>query len=403
MVTVLAPTSSHAVVTLESVLDARRAIVQHDSKRTETIALSEQNSARISGLNDKIFEIEKSLQEIKQDIEKNEKGMSEFPEMVGNFQPKITALITSKAKLLNQRKKNQSNIKRLKVENNELTTKAKEHKINSDKQKKRLGNLKQSYLDRQVSNTIKQAEQGQTIIETQQLTCSFTDVFGQYKGDKSACSRLAVEQAKRNAAEKYSPTNITSEIESRNFEITSESSSQYYSVDVLIIKEFKDDTWLKMEVDAERFRAQFKGEIKITPAFTLKTRQKLMNRFAVQLAGEIGQVAAMEKRNTISSAQDRIEREEEANIQERKASQEYLDLRREIDALKNANNAQQVEVQLQASVQAEHQRNLDEQTEESRIKAEVQRRLKAERQLLEKEAKAIEEKDERDVFLPPVF
>jgi chromosome segregation ATPase len=148
MVTVLAPTSSHAVVTLESVLDARRAIVQHDSKRTETIALSEQNSARISGLNDKIFEIEKSLQEIKQDIEKNEKGMSEFPEMVGNFQPKITALITSKAKLLNQRKKNQSNIKRLKVENNELTTKAKEHKINSDKQKKRLGNLKQSYLDR---------------------------------------------------------------------------------------------------------------------------------------------------------------------------------------------------------------------------------------------------------------
>lgn len=63
----------------------------------------------------------------------------------------------------------------------------------------------------------------------------------------------------------------------------------------------------------------------------------------------------------------------------------------------------QVEVQLQASTQAEHQRNLDEQTEESRIKAEVQRRLKAERQLLEKEAKAIEEKDERDVFLPPVF
>lgn len=394
---------AQAAVNLDTVLDARRAIVQHDSKSEAATASIEQNKARISGFEDKIIAIDISLDRIKKDIGKNEQGMSDFPEMASVFQPKISALITTKAKLLGQRKIHTQTIKQLNNENNDLATEAETHKIDSAKQSRRLQKLKQSYLDKQVSDTVKQAEQGQIVIETQQVTCSFSDVFGKYKGDKSACSRLVVEQAKRSAAEKYSPTNITSEIESRDFEITSESSSQYYSVDVSIQKEFKDDTWLKMEPESERYRAQFKGKIKITPAFTKKTRQKLMERFAVQLSGEIGQVAAMEKRKTIAGAQDRIEREEEAKIQERKASQEYEALRREIEALKNANSARQVEQQQQASAKAEHQRDLDRQAEEARVKAEVQRRLQAERRQLEKEAQAIAQEEEKEVFVPPVF
>jgi len=318
------------------------------------------------------------------------------------FQPKISALIGSKAKLLGQRRKYSNNINALQDENNDLLTSAEEHRIDSAKQGRYLQKLKQSYLDKQVSDTIKNAEKGKLVTETQQVTCSFADVFGKHKGDKSVCSRLAVEQAKRSAAEKYSPTNITSEIESRNFEITSESSSQYYSVDVSIEKEIKNETWLKMEAEAERYRAQFTGQIRITPAFTKKTRQKLMERFAVQLGGEIGQVAASEKRKTISTARVRIEREEEAKVEEQSANAEFDALRREIELLKQANDARQIEQQQQASVKAERKRDMNRQAEEARAKAEVQRRIQAEERLLERQAKEIEE-EEKEVFVPPVF
>jgi len=323
--------------------------------------------------------------------------------MAFNFQPKISALITSKAKLLGQRKKYSQSIKALQDEISDLSIEAEEHQIDAAKQSRRLKKLKQSYLDKQVSQTINKAEKGQLVIETQQLTCSFSDIFGKHKGDKSVCTRLAVEQAKRSAAEKYSPTNITSEIESRNFEITSESSSQYYAVDVAIVKEFKNDTWLKMEPDAERYRAQFKGQIRITPAFTKKTRQKLMERFAIQLAGEVGQVAAMEKRKTIAAASKRIEREEEAKVQESSANAEFEALRREIELLKKANSARQVEQQQQASAKAERKRDMDRQSEEARVQAEVQRRIQAEKRLLEQQAREIEEEEEKEVFVPPVF
>lgn len=400
-VSITAP--SFAVVGLEDVLEARRAIVQHDSKSDAALATSKQNSVRITSFQGKIKEIEKSLTGVKRDINKNEEGMSNFPEMVTVFQPKITALITSKAKLLSQRKQHLNSINLLKDEINDLETTAEEHKIDSNKQSRRLKKLKQSYLDTQVSNAIKKAEVGKLVIETLQVTCSFKDIFGKHDGDKSVCSRRAVEKAKLAAAEKYSPTNITSEIESRNFEITSESSSQYYSVDVSIEREFKNDTWLRMEAASERYRAQFKGEIRITPAFTKKTRQKLMERFAVQLSGEVGQVAAMEKRRTITAARERIEREEEAKIQERKATLDFEALRREIEALKNANNARQIEAQQQASAKSERSRALDRQAEEARIKAEVQRRLKAEKKQLDQEANQIEMEEEKTVFVPPVF
>ncbi len=394
---------SYASVSLDDVLDSRRAIVQHDAKQESANASMAQNKARITGLKEKITEVDQSLAGVKKDISRNEKGMSDFPELAANFQPKISALITSKAKLLSQRKKYSRSINALQDANSDFSIEAEEHKIDSAKQSRRLKKLKQSYLDKQVSQSINQAEKGQTAIETQQVTCSFADIFGKHKGDKSVCSRLAVEQAKRSAAEKYSPTNITSEIESRNFEITSESSSQYYAVDVTIVKEFKDDTWLKMEPDAERFRAQFKGQIRITPAFTKKTRQKLMERFAVQLSGEVGQVAAMEKRKTISSARKRIEREEEAKVEESSSNADFEALRREIELLKKANSARQVEQQQQASVKAERKRDMNRQAEEARIKAEVQRRVQAEKRVLEQQAQEIEEEEEKEVFVPPVF
>jgi len=394
---------SHAAVSLDDVLDSRRSIVQHDAKQESARASMAQNQARISGLKDKISEVDLSLADVKKDIARNEKGMSDFPEMAFNFQPKISALITSKAKLLGQRKKYSQSIKALQDEISDLSIEAEEHQIDAAKQSRRLKKLKQSYLDKQVSQTINKAEKGQLVIETQQLTCSFSDIFGKHKGDKSVCTRLAVEQAKRSAAEKYSPTNITSEIESRNFEITSESSSQYYAVDVAIVKEFKNDTWLKMEPDAERYRAQFKGQIRITPAFTKKTRQKLMERFAIQLAGEVGQVAAMEKRKTIAAASKRIEREEEAKVQESSANAEFEALRREIELLKKANSARQVEQQQQASAKAERKRDMDRQSEEARVQAEVQRRIQAEKRLLEQQAREIEEEEEKEVFVPPVF
>ncbi len=394
---------SYASVSLDDVLDSRRAIVQHDAKQESANASMAQNKARITGLKEKITEVDQSLAGVKKDISRNEKGMSDFPELAANFQPKISALITSKAKLLSQRKKYSRSINALQDANSDFSIEAEEHKIDSAKQSRRLKKLKQSYLDKQVSQSINQAEKGQTVIETQQVTCSFADIFGKHKGDKSVCSRLAVEQAKRSAAEKYSPTNITSEIESRNFEITSESSSQYYAVDVTIVKEFKDDTWLKMEPNAERFRAQFKGQIRITPAFTKKTRQKLMERFAVQLSGEVGQVAAMEKRKTISSARKRIEREEEAKVEESSSNADFEALRREIELLKKANSARQVEQQQQASVKAERKRDMNRQAEEARIKAEVQRRVQAEKRVLEQQAQEIEEEEEKEVFVPPVF
>ncbi len=393
---------AYAAVNLVDVLDSRRAIVQHDAKEESARATIDQNNARIAGFKDKISEVDQSLEGVKQDIAKNENGMSQFPEMAEIFQPKISALIGSKAKLLGQRRKYSNNINALQDENNDLLTTAEEHRIDAAKQGRQLQKLKQSYLDTQVSDAIKNAEKGKLVTETQQVTCTFSDIFGKYKGDKSICSRLAVEQAKRSAAEKYSPTNITSEIESRNFEITSESSSQYYSVDVSIEKEFKDDTWLKMEAEAERYRAQFKGKIRITPAFTKKTRQKLMERFAVQLGGEIGQVAASEKRKTISTARVRIEREEEAKVEEQNANAEFDALRREIELLKQANDARQIEQQQQASVKAERKRDMNRQAEEARAKAEVQRRIQAEERLLERQAREIEE-EEKEVFVPPVF
>jgi len=402
LVTSLAAQSSIAI-NLEDVLDARRAIVQHDSKSESANTVIKQNNARIEGLKDKIREVDDSLTDVKKDISKNEKGMSEFPEFASNFQPKIAALIKTKAKLIAQRKNYNKDINKFEDENSDLEIEAEENNIDSSKQSRRLKKLKQSYLDKQVSEAIEKAESGQAVIETQQLTCSFLDIYGKHKGDRQVCLTRAIEQAKRSAAEKYSPTSITSEIETRNFEITSESSSQYYAVDVRIKKEFKDDSWIKMEADAERFRAQFKGQIKISPTFTKKMRQKLMERYAVKLSGEVGQVAATEKRKTIVAAKKRIEREERERIQAQHSDEALLALKREIELLKEANSARQIEQQQAAAALSAQQASLNKQSEEARIQAEVARRIQAETKILEKQATKIAKEEEQDVFVPPVF
>lgn len=399
---IVCTTQSHAII-LEDVLDARRAIVQHESKSESAIAVVKQNNVRIEGLKDKISEVDESLSDVKKDIAKNEKGMSEFPEFASNFQPKIAALIKTKAKLITQRKNYNKGINKFEDEISDLEIQAEENNIDANKQSRRLKKLKQSYLDKQVSEAIEKAESGQAVIETQQLTCSFLDIYGKHNGDRQVCLTRAIEQAKRSAADKYSPTSITSEIETRNFEITSESSSQYYAVDVRIKKEFKDDSWIKMEADAERFRAQFKGQIKISPTFTKKMRQKLMERYAVKLSGEIGQVAATEKRKTIVAAKKRIEREERERIQSQHSDDALLALKREIELLKQANSARQIEQQQQAAALAARQVDLNKQSEEARIQAEVARRIQAETKILDKQATKIAKEEERDVFVPPVF
>lgn len=404
LITVLSlSTLTQASVQIDDVFDARRAMIQHEAKQEAALSTIKQNNIRISGLENKIIDIDKSLSEVTGDISKNERGMADFPELAKNFQPKIAALTETKAKLLEQKRQHQSTIKKLQNENEDLSIKADEHKLETAKNERNLKNLKQSYLDKQVSAAIEQAEVGQNVIETQVTTCNFMEIYGQHKGDKQVCMQKAIEQAKRSAAEKYSPTTIISEINSKNFQITSETSSQYYAVDISIKKEFKDESWVKMEPDAERFRAQFKAQFHITPAFTKKMRQKLIEGYAVRLSSEIGQVAATEKRKTINEARKRIQREEEVKLQELAAAAEFDALRREIELLKKANSARQIEEQQIQSAKAERQRELDRQSEEARIKAEVQRRIALEKQVLDKQAKAIEKEEEAEVFVPPVF
>ena len=392
-----------SAVTLDDVLSTRKSIVQYEYKKEEAEASREQNLSRIQTLKEKISEVDVELEKVKTAIAKNEKGMSDFPEFAANFQPKIAALIQTKAKLLGQKKEYQRSISDLTDENSSLASEVDSYGIKAANSDKKLKKLKQSYLEGQVADKISEAEEGILVTETQQTTCSFVEIFGKHKGDKQVCMKRAIEQAKRQAAEKYAPTTITSEIESRDFQITSESSQQYYSVDVSIEKEFKNDSWVKMEADAERFRAQFKAKIRVTPAFTKKTRQMLMERFAVKLSGEVARVASVEKRNTIKAAQQRIEEEERAKASDRHAAMELELLRREIEALKKAQSAQQIEQQKQNQALAKQAEEAKRTAEEARIRAEVQRRVKYEEQKVNAAAEEIAEQEQAEVFVPPVF
>jgi hypothetical protein len=394
---------SHSVlaVTLDDVLDSRRSIVQYQAKQESSDASIAQNEARIENLQQKINEINTELKDVKAQITKNERGMSEFPEFAANFQPKITALTSTKAKLLVQKNEHQDSISDLKDENNNLREDSESFSIRANKEESALKRLKQSYLDKQVSNELDKAEEGILVIESQEVSCSFDEIYGKHKGNKQVCLNRAIEQAKSAAAEKYAPTTITSEIESRDFQITSETSSQYYSVDVSIKKELESS--IKMDAPAERFRAKFKAKILVKPAFTKKTRQKLMERFAVKLGGEVGKVAAVEKRKTIREAQARIEQEERAKAQDRKASSELDLLRQEIEALKKAQSAQQIRQQQQAQTLAKQEKESKRKAEEARIQQEIERRLRSEKKRLNKQAEEIEEEEEKDVFVPPIF
>lgn len=388
-------------VTLDDVLDSRRAIVQYQAKQESSEASIEQNEARIENLQQKIDEINTELEGVKVQITKNERGMSEFPEFAANFQPKITALTSTKAKLLVQRSEHLKSISELRDENSNLKEDSEGFTIRSKKETSSLKRLKQSYLDRQVSDELDQAEEGVLVTEAQKVSCSFDEIYGKHQGNKQVCLNKAIDQAKSAAAEKYAPTTITSEIESRDFQITSETSSQYYSVDVSIKKELESS--VKMEAKAERFVAKFKAKILVKPAFTKKTRQKLMERFAVKLGGEVGKVAAIEKRKTIREAQTRIENEERAKAQDRKASSELDFLRQEIEALKKAQSAQQIQQQQRAQSLAQQETDSKSKSEEARIQQEIERRLRSEKKKLNKQAEEIEEEEEKDVFVPPIF
>lgn len=401
IVTAVSLSNSAMAVSLDDVLDSRRSIVQYQAKQESAEAAVAQNESRIGNLQQKIGEINTELDNVKTQITKNERGMSEFPEFAANFQPKIVALTASKAKLFTQKKEYQSNISDLKNENSNLKEDSEGFAIRVEKESSSLKRLKQSYLEKQVSNDLEKAEEGILVTETQEVSCSFDEIYGKHKGNKQVCLSRAIDQAKSAAAEKYAPTTITSEIESQNFQITSETSSQYYSVDVSIQKELESS--VKMDAAAERFRAKFKGKILVKPAFTTKTRQKLMERFAVKLGGEVGKVAAVEKRKTIREAQTRIEHEERAKSQDRKASNELDFLRQEIEALKKVQSAQQIRQQQQAQSLAQQEKQSKRQSEEARIQQEIERRLSSEKKRLNKQADKIEEEEEKDVFVPPIF
>lgn len=400
-VLVLSISNSALAVTLDDVLESRRAIVQYQAKQESADATVAQNEARIENLLNKINEIDAELDDVKGQISKNEKGMSEFPEFAANFQPKITALISTKAKLLVQKNDHQESISDLKDGNNNLKEDSEGFSIRAKKESSSLKRLKQSYLDRQVSGELDKAEEGMLVTESQEVSCSFDDIYGKHQGNKQICLNRAIEQAKSAAAEKYAPTTITSEIESRDFQITSETSSQYYSVDVSIKKELLSS--IKMDAPSERFLAKFKGKILVKPAFTKKARQKLMERFAVKLGGEVGKVAAVEKRKTIREAQTRIEQEERAKAQDRKASTELDFLRQEIEALKKAQSAQQIRQQQQAQTLEKQEEISRKRAEEARIQQEIDRRLRNEKKRLNVQAEKIEEEEEKDVFVPPIF
>jgi len=78
-------------------------------------------------------------------------------------------------------------------------------------------------------------------------------------------------------------------------------------------------------------------------------------------------------------------------------------LRREIEALKKAQSAQQIEQQKQNQALAKQAEEAKRTAEEARIRAEVQRRVKYEEQKVNAAAEEIAEQEQAEVFVPPVF
>ncbi len=336
---------SYASVHLDDLLNARRSIVQLNAKEENTRRTIDKNKSIIENLNKKIAKIDIDVKKAELKIRNNEEGRAKYLDQIEGFQIAIEKSYTQKKKLIHQRKKYINNISTLQDENNDLSIIGKKYKIDSASKSRRFENLKRSYLNKQVSDAISKAEVGMVVTETQKMTCTFQQIYGEYRGDKSVCLRLAVEKAKRSAADKYAPTNITSEIESRNFEITAESSSQYYSVDIRIIKEFKSESWYKTNNDAERVEAQFKGTIRITPAFTNKTRLKLKDRFTVKLNGQLGQVTAMDVPTIApavryTSPQDNLQHERELLKNDRLEAERQRDLKRQAEVARRQQEEQ---------------------------------------------------------------
>ncbi len=208
----------------------------------------EKNKEFIDQYTKEIAGLDKKIQQIGDDITRNKTGLENFPELAVNFNPKISALTQQKEKHINQRKGLSIKIKKLKGGDSEQS---------------------QSFTSR-IEKIIESAKKGHVFTVSAIATCSFTEIYGKYKNDKSVCLRRALDKAKTIAEEKYSPVEMAQEFKLRGDDI-----HKYYSVEVSVVKKDKDNTWLKIEPELEQFKAKFTGKMLVKPIFNKETLKHL--------------------------------------------------------------------------------------------------------------------------------
>jgi len=384
---------SHADANLNAILDLQKTIIHNEAKNLSISENIKQDFSLINALNKQIKEIHQAIDKTDQQIALNNRGIKEFPELTSSYEPKIELLKTAKHQLFGQKKGLESEINTLNQKISLSKLESKEQKIILENNQLKLNKLKFDYLNQQAENTIKNAAQTKEVIESQITTCSFLEIYGQYEGDRQACLSRAIELAKKNAAEKHAPTTIISDIKSHNFQITSESSSQFYAVNITISEEFKNETWVKMEPEAERFTAQFKAKLKITPVFTEKARQQLINSYQITLNQGLAHVSAQEKLNTIHEVQKRLYHEEKTKLKKSNAELNFIELRKEIALLERAKNKQDID-SIKHTLNAQQKKTPLSKEQKKFIEAEVERRLRIEKTALTEEINHIESKIE---------
>ena len=201
----------------------------------------EKNKKFIDQYTKEIAGLDKEIAVVNDKITRNERGMADFPGLAANFEPKISFLIQQKEKYINQRKELNIKIKNLKGGDSEQL---------------------QSFTNR-VETIIDSAKKGSVFTVSAVATCSFAEIFGKYKADKSICSRRALDKAKTIAEEKYSPVEMAQEFKLRG----GDDIHKYYSVEVSVVKKDKDNTWIKMEPRSEQYKAKFTGKMLVKPTF----------------------------------------------------------------------------------------------------------------------------------------
>jgi len=380
--------SSHANSDLDGIINLQKTIIHNEAKRLSLNESIKQDLSLVVALDNQIKVINQTIDKTDKQISLNKRGIKEFPELTSSYKPKIELLKTAKHQLSEQKKGLESEINTLKHKISLSKLESKEQNIILENNQLKLNKLKFDYLNQQAENTIKNAAQTKEVIEAQITTCSFLEIYGRYEGDRQACLSRAIELAKKNAAEKHAPTTIISDIKSHNFQITSESSSQFYAVNVTISEEFKNETWVKMEPEAERFTAQFKAKLKITPVFTEKAHQQLINNYQTKLNHHLARAGAQEKLNTIHEVQKRLYDEEKAKLKKSNAELNFIELRKEIALLERAKNKKDMDdIRHMLNMQQKKMALSDEQ--QKIIEAEVKRRLRIEKAALTEEINLI--------------